>query len=346
MVLLLQKDVVGVRGTILSNTRIVARSASSTDLLNPYVLSTVGQTLSQLRSDLVKRSGVMLPVIEPEFRLFPDGATIIASELMATKHNDPVDSLRCVIDVKSDTITLHGSTGAPIILIHLSNENSGWRQDSTGSYNAIVEVNAEFVPQLLTDIFLDLMMANSDHIKPILDAFLKTNCFTSLGALKALHIRRNLGEENIYGRTVGAPGYISFCTHSRDRGGQNIERAVQIWETFALSEDLVGLATAELAISSLVSRKKVGGQLDPEAVTQAVREAENGVHVLAIYTPKLRSGRDLGSEVGSAFGIKSPRRNRFSRLSVQNLWTGPYADLRRRLFNENYVHLERFIINQ
>jgi hypothetical protein len=323
--------------------RIVARSTNTTDAITPIKLRAVPEALNRARLYIHDQHGIKLPVVEPEYHLFSDDSDSVARSLTRGPSSANVEILRCVVEVDSDVVTAHGSEARPVISIRLGQTLGGW-QPGGAQYDALLRVPADAIKHVLIDLFLDFSFTRADHLEYIFEEFVKVRGITAFFAEKARFIRHKGLSDSRYGPLHNESSYANFSSHCGSGTQRDLDRLVELWDEFALTDVFKGMSTRDVALTSLRRRRKVGGQLRPEGLEAALSPLGSGAYILCIFTPTLRTSRQLESEVRSAFGIKKPAVNRFAVLGAPGIWAAAEAKQRRRLLQERYVRLERFII--
>jgi hypothetical protein len=327
---------------VYPSTRVVARSTDTSDLINTYDLLAVQSAISGIRKAALDLQGLELPLIEPDYHVYPRACTTVASALESSPAATSAETLRCVIEVAGDDAPPHGSQSGPVILVQLGNQTSGWGSPPE-PYDALLRTAPSTLKDVAVDIFTDFMMANVPHLVYLFDQYIAANGFRGFGEVKANYCKSaNLGNSR-YGASNNNLPYTNISSHSPIK--RDIAFVIENWELFALSPDFARFGSREAALSDLLRRKRIPGQLSRSQLERDIAALPTGAYSLNVYTPKLRTPRDLASEAGGAFGISSPAPNRFSITSTRGLWDGPYAPLRRRLVREGYVRVERFIVH-
>lgn len=330
----------------MANTsrRLVARSTDVSDIVNAYRFLGVSEALREARNELWESFGLSLPAIEPEYHVFPERTRTVSTSMTGALASAAVDVLRCVVEIERDSFTAHGSEARPVILVQVGGSCKGWSSPPDGSYDAVVCATESQIKHLLIDLFLDFTLSSAPHLRYIFEGYISKFGFGEFAKRKVEFAKQRGLANSRFGAIAPDIRYVNFSSLTGVGGVRELGALVSLWEDFALSHAFRDFATIESAVVSLSNRKRVGGQLQASDLRETCSSLSAGVYGLIIFTPKLQSARKLASEVGSAFLMKAPARNRTSVMAAADLWVGPYRKARKKLFREEYVKVERFII--
>ncbi|MBU1325612.1 MAG: hypothetical protein KJ676_10235 [Alphaproteobacteria bacterium] len=308
------------------------------ELIDNYAWRVCNIDLQRLEAALKDFHGVSGPAVRTRFQS--------VNEITLGDHYSNV-KLRVIV-YTGDPPVLNTEPGGPILIGVQIGGRPGWRS-AKKPFTAIVGCERDQFPNWLTDLLLDIYIANSSCIKPLVDA-VALNGLSKFFAAKVSYAIANGGSSRA---TPIAPdsGYIALSSLRSESdlsawrpntSAKHAEIALRIWDRFLSSSCSDFYESMDDAAENLLKRNKIGPLISPSVVH---RDIIPGICVMAVFTPKLRQTRDLASEAASVFRFSAPRRNSAKFLPADFLWSnakvGTY-ERRKRLISEGRIRLERY----
>lgn len=307
------------------------------EIVDNYAWQICNADLQRLESCLRDFHGVSGPAVRTRFQP--------VNSITLDRHSS-TSSVRVIV-YSGDPPKLKSIPNGPILIGVQIGGASGWRRGS-GQFTAEAGCSRDQFPQWLTNLLMDIYIANSSCIKPIIEA-------TSVDSISDFFTKKVSFASEISQMYPGSPistdaGYVTLSSFQRksddsawgiDTSARRAEIALRVWDNFLKSSCAPQYQSLDDAANNLLGRNKIGGQLSERSVRKQII---SGISVMVIFTPKLRQSRLLKSEAAAVFHLSAPRRNSVKFLPANFLWEGSTKgtyERRKRLISESRIRLER-----
>jgi hypothetical protein len=267
--------------------RVVGVISPHTDLPIAVLDRLDEQVIKPRIGGLYNKSGLRGNRIVYRYRSIPPGNHSIG-ELVGNV-GSPRTLRAAIVPEDIDLATpIDAETAPPLLLaIQNSHTDSGWFGSANPSVAAIVHTAPGKVASLLEDIFLDISVATSPAIKPIIRAALAHIPRVEFFKRKVEFLISTFGKETHYGRVNSDIGYLPFgAILRRHCSPYSEDNLVTTWDKFLTSRLHKFFPTSDAAVADLRQRKGIGGQISPAKLSDKIRPFAGGGPYLLLITDK------------------------------------------------------------